>query len=80
MKEEMICVVHIYDSIFAASNAAWLDKMSNSFSDNHGGTKSIYELEVEGTVQDFLSINMTQVSKTSFQLSQTGFIKRSWKR
>ena len=76
MKDAMLCVVYVDDTIFAGPDAAELDKMIKSLTDDHGGTKSSYELEAEGSVQDFLGINITQVSDKSFRLTQTGLIKK----
>jgi hypothetical protein len=76
MKEEMICVVYVDDTIFAGPDGVKLDAMIHSLTDDHGGTKSKYELEAEGSVQDFLGINITQVSDKSFRLTQTGLIKK----
>jgi hypothetical protein len=51
--------------------------MIKSLTDDHGGgTKSSYELEAKGSVQDFLGINISQVSNKSFHLTQTGLIKK----
>jgi hypothetical protein len=72
----MLCVVYVDDTIFAGPDAAELDKMIKSLTNDHGGTKSSYELEAEGSVQDFLGINITQVSDKSFHLTQTGLIKK----
>jgi hypothetical protein len=79
MKEAMLCVaVYVVDdTIFTGPDAAELDKMIKSLlTDDHGGTKSSYKLEGEGSVQDFLGINITQVSDKSFHLTQTGLIKK----
>jgi histone deacetylase 1/2 len=78
MKEAMLCVVYVDDTIFAGPDAAKkLDKMIKSLTDDHGETKSSYELEAEGSLQDFLGINIAQVSDKSFRLTQqTGLIKK----
>jgi hypothetical protein len=39
MKEAMMCVVYVDDTIFAGSDAAELDKMIKSLTDDHGRTK-----------------------------------------
>jgi hypothetical protein len=76
MKEEMICVVYVDDTIFTGPDATKLDAMIHSLTNDHDGTKSKYELESEGRVQDFLGINITPVSDKSFRLTQTGLIKK----
>jgi hypothetical protein len=76
MKQEMLCVVYVDDTIFAGPDASKLDDMIRSLSDDHGGTKSKYELQAEGTVQDFLGINIKQISERSFRLTQTGLIQK----
>jgi hypothetical protein len=76
MKDAMLCVVYVDDTIFAGPDASKLDEMIQSLSDDSGGTKTKYELQAEGTVQDFLGINIKQISERSFRLTQTGLIKK----
>jgi hypothetical protein len=76
MKDKMICVVYVDDTIFAGPDGDELEKMIHSLTEDHGGTKTKYELESEGSVQDFLGINITQLSEKSFRLTQTGLIQK----
>jgi hypothetical protein len=79
MKDEMICVVYVDDTIFAGPDATKLEAEINSLGDEKSPTGEIqhkFDLKSEGSIEDFLGINFKQVGPNKFVLTQTGLIKK----
>ena len=74
MKQNIICVVYIDDTILAGPNAKELDKMITSLGIADDEKRHTFELRDEGEVGDFLGIRIQKRGTKKFCLTQTGLI------
>ena len=76
MKEGMMCVVYVDDTIFASSNIDDLEQEISSFSILATAQHHKFTLQNEGEVCDFLGINITKTGNNQFLLTQSGLIDK----
>ena len=70
MKQDMICVIYVNDTIFAGPNQSMVDKEVSLLGMKQNNEEHPLELRDEGEVSAFLGIEIEQKSKNEFHLSQ----------
>ena len=75
MKENIICVVYVYDTILAGPDASDYDTIvSLGIVDEE--QRHSFEIRHEGEVGDFLEIRIEKSTSRASTLTQTGLIKK----
>ena len=76
LKKDLICVIHVDDTILAGPNPVALDDLITDLgisSDEHCHS---FDLRDEGEVGDFLGIHIEKTGSWKFLLTQTGLISK----
>ena len=76
MKNEMICVIYVDDTIIACPNAKEIENLIASLGIAKEEHRHSFELRDEGEVGDFLGIHIEKSGPKQFTLTQTGLINK----
>ena len=76
MKEGILCVVYVDDTIFAGAEASVLEEEIRALGVNDTEQQHKFQLRNEGEVGAFLGIQITKTGKRTFSLLQTGLIAK----
>lgn len=76
MKNNMMCVVYVDDTIIAGPDPEAIEQLITSLGVAKDEQRHTFELRDEGEVGDFLGIRIEKGKDNSFILSQTGLIKK----
>ena len=76
MKENMICVVYVNDTIFTGTTQAAIDKEIKLLGMCRHVEKRPFEFRDEGEISAFLGIKIDQKGGNEYHLSQHGLIKK----
>ena len=76
MKQGIMCVVYVDDTIFAGANDEILLNEIKALKIPNGENSHVFKLRDEGEVSNFLGINIQKIDKHKFLLSQPGLIKK----
>mmetsp|Transcript_15021 Transcript_15021/g.28265 ORF Transcript_15021/g.28265 Transcript_15021/m.28265 type:complete len:2300 (+) Transcript_15021:159-7058(+) len=76
MKQDMICVVYVDDTILCGPNSDMLEQEIQSLGVNNLETRHTFQLRNEGEIGDFLGIRIQKQGEDSFYLTQTGLIDK----
>ena len=76
MKNEMICVIYVDDTIFAGPSQSAIDKEVKLLGIKHNSEDRPFEFRDEGEVSAFLGIKITKLNDQEFYLSQPGLITK----
>ena len=79
MKDEMICVVYVDDTIIAGPDTKKIEELITSLGIAKEEERHTFELRDEGEVGDFLGIRIAKTGPKQFTLSQTGLIGKALK-
>ena len=74
MKEDIMCVVYIDDSIIAGPDSKHIDESAKDLGVNTQDYIHNFQLRDEGEVGDFLGIRIEKTGKRQFDLTQTELI------
>jgi hypothetical protein len=70
--KDCIVLTYVDDCIIVANLMIWIDELITSL---HGGDKN-FVLQDESLIDKYLRVNIKQIDKNSFELSQSFLIKR----
>ena len=76
LKDNMICVVYVDDTIIAGPDSDAIESLITDLGVAKDEHRHTFELRDEGEVGDFLGIRIGKMDNTSFHLSQTGLISK----
>ena len=76
MKEGIMCVVYVDDTIFAGADAAVLEEEIRALGVSDTEQQHKFQLRNEGEVGAFLGIQITKIGKRTFSLLQTGLVAK----
>jgi hypothetical protein len=76
MKQGIICVVYVDDTIFAGADSAVLEEEIRLLGVSDTEQRHTFQLRNEGEVGAFLGIQITKTGSKTFELKQTGLIKK----
>jgi Reverse transcriptase (RNA-dependent DNA polymerase). len=76
MKDKMICVVYVDDTILCGPNSDELEREIKSLGVNNLETRHTFQLRNEGEIGDFLGIRIEKKGNGQFHLTQTGLIDK----
>ena len=76
MKENMMCVIYVDDTIIAGPDSKEIDKLITSLGVAKEEQRHTFELRDEGEVGDFLGIRIEKGANNSFVLTQSGLINK----
>lgn len=76
MKNKMICVIYVDDTIFAGPSQQDIDAEVTSLGIKHKSEDRPFEFRDEGEVSAFLGIKIDQLSNDEYYLSQPGLITK----
>jgi hypothetical protein len=76
MKENMICVVYVDDTILCGPDSNALEAEIRGLGVNNLEQRHAFQLRNEGEVGDFLGIRIHKNSTDTFNLTQTGLIEK----
>ena len=76
MKNGILCVVYVDDTIFAGADSDILEEEIRALGVSDTEQRHSFQLRNEGEVGAFLGIQITKTGKRTFSLSQTGLIAK----
>jgi hypothetical protein len=76
MKQGLICVVYVDDTIFAGPDRALIKAETQGLGVSSKEQNHSFDLRDEGEVGDFLGIRIKKTVTSTFQLTQTGLIDK----
>ena len=76
LKENMMCVIYVDDTIIAGPDSKEIDKLITSLGVAKDEQRHTFELRDEGEVGDFLGIRIEKGANNSFVLTQSGLINK----
>jgi hypothetical protein len=76
MKKKIMCMVYVYDTIFAGPDGELIDAEIKGLGVNSKEQSHSFELRDEGEVGDFLGIQIRKTGPITFELTQTGLIDK----
>jgi hypothetical protein len=76
MKDGILCVVYVDDTIFAGADPARLEEEIRALGVSDTEQQHSFQLRNEGEVGAFLGIQITKTGKRTFSLLQTGLISK----
>jgi hypothetical protein len=76
MKNNMICVIYVDDTIFAGPDATKIQDETHNLGVRTFEEQHKFELRDEGEVGDFLGIRITKQSDGTFYLTKTGLMEK----
>jgi hypothetical protein len=71
-----MCVIYVNNTIFAGPDASELEREIRSLGIDDGEKCHTFELQNEGEVANFLSVNIVKLGPGHFHLTQTGLIDK----
>ena len=74
VSKKVICLIYVDDCLWFARNQKDIDAVLQSFHDD--GDKFKWEMRVEGTVSEFLVIDITKTSGGRWRLPQDRLINK----
>jgi hypothetical protein len=77
MKEGIICVVYVDDTIFAGADSSVLEEEIRKLGVSDSEQRHTFQLRDEGEVGAFLGIQITKTGTNTFTLTQTGLIAKT---
>ncbi|KAI2499350.1 hypothetical protein MHU86_15132 [Fragilaria crotonensis] len=76
MKDGILCVVYVDDTIFAGADSSILEEEIRALGVSDTEQRHSFQLRNEGEVGAFLGIQITKTGKRTFSLLQTGLISK----
>ena len=76
MKQGILCVIYVDDTIFAGADTAMLEEEIRALGVSDTEQRHSFQLCNEGEVGAFLGIQITKTGKRTFSLLQTGLISK----
>ena len=76
MKDEMVCVIYVDDTIIAGPDPKAIEELITSLGIAKEEQRHSFQLRDEGEVGDFLGIRIEKTGIKQFTLSQTGLINK----
>jgi hypothetical protein len=76
LKQGMMCVIYVDDTIFASANVSEIDSEIHALGIASNEQRHTFSLRNEGQVNAFLGIQIQQISPNEFELTQTGLIDK----